>query len=143
MIARRLRASLSLLAFALPLASCTSGKSIQPVRSVDPLEAMGMLRNDFAVAIDVRQPQAYAAGRIRGARLMPAGQAQDSDPAWQGLLKSLPRNKEALVYCDSTECASEVAEKLAHAGFKAANLGLYSEWLKAGLPTESTGSHGK
>ena len=62
------------------------------VRRITPLEARAALEKGTAIIIDVRNEQAYMAGHITGATLIPFNNIA-------GRLSELPRNKMIITYC--------------------------------------------
>lgn len=81
--------------------------------------------------IDVRQPDEYRAGHIRGAKLIPLDQLAAK-------LDTLPRDREILCVCRSGARSGSATRQLQAAGFTALNLsGGMMAWQRAGLPVES------
>ena len=89
------------------------------------------LMNQGAAVLDLRSAEEYAAGHIRGARSVPAGQLADS-------LDSLKRYKDKplVVYCERGATAAAAMRTLAQQGFsQVANLrGGLSAWRAEHLP---------
>lgn len=124
------------LLIAVAFISCTKSTKTE-VGEITPLETMGMLRNDFAVLVDVREKsEIEETGMAEGARWMPESEIRDQNPRWEKFVESLPRGKEIVVYSDTGRRAGEVAERLAEKGFKVSKMGGFSEWKKAGLPVK-------
>ncbi len=88
-----------------------------------------------AVIIDVREPESYAKGHIKGAINVPASEIEKR-------LSELPADKPVIVYCSSYSCTASLvaAKKLAELG--RGNIyrfvGGLLEWKTANLPTESS-----
>lgn len=121
------------LAWLLPLAACT--KSVVEVPSVTPREAAGLLANDFAVLIDVREEdEVKATGLAEKARWIPMSKIEADAPEWKELLAATPRDKQVLFYCAKGGRAGKAAERMAQAGHKVGNLGGFEGWKSAGLP---------
>lgn len=118
--------------------SCTRSQR-QPVVSVTPMEAYGVIRNDFGVLVDVREADETREGMAAPARWMPYSKIGSNDPAWRDFLSQLSKekDKQIIIYCSEQSCAAKVADLLADQGFKAANMGAYSDWVKAGLPAKT------
>jgi len=81
--------------------------------------------------IDVRTAEEYAAGHIRGARLMPLKELA-------GHINEIPRYKAVYVYCSSGKRSSRAALLLTKYGFS--NIinvvGGIAAWRKAGYPVQ-------
>jgi rhodanese-related sulfurtransferase len=115
-----------IVAFPLALSlSCTSHKG--KMTQMPPMEAYGMLRNDFAVLIDVRDPGQQNLGMAQGALSMPASSLDES---------KLPKGKRIIVYGATYEDAAKVSKQLADDGFDVGLMGTYSDWVQAKLPTQ-------
>lgn len=118
------------------LTSCTK-KTLAPTTELPVREAMGLISNDFAVLIDVREAaeikESFAA---KPALWMPMSKIESNDPSWNALLKSLPKGKKIIFHCHAGRRAKIAALKLADQGFETAYLGEFEEWKNAGLPIE-------
>ena len=97
---------------------------------VDPVRA-GRLLGLGALAVDVREPDEYAAGHVSGARLIPLGTLSQH-------LADLPSDRDIVVVCRSGRRSGEAVRALQQAGFdKAVNLaGGMLAWRAAGMPVE-------
>ena len=86
-----------------------------------------------AVALDVREPFEWHAGRMPGAIHIPMGElAQRTD--------ELPRERTIVAVCRSGNRSGTVTEALRHAGYRAVNLdGGMKAWVRAALPLELPG----
>ena len=103
------------------------------VTSIDAQEAEQRIRNDGAVTVlDVRQPEEYAAGHIRGAVLLPLGEVNDRAE------DTLSRDDDVIVVCASGNRSLSAANKLMSMGFeRVVNLkGGMNAWQGTGLATE-------
>ena len=98
--------------------------------AIGPQDAVRLM-NQGAAVLDVRDAEAYAAGHIRGARNIPAGQLGES-------LDALKRYKDKplIVYCEQGATAAAAMRTLAQQGFsQVANLrGGLSAWRTEQLP---------
>lgn len=101
-----------------------------PVPAVEPAEAQRLL-DDGAFALDVREPDEYAAGHVAGARLIPLGQLAQH-------LQAIPRDRTTVVICRSGRRSGEAVGLLQAAGLTGSlNLtGGMIAWRRAGLPVE-------
>lgn len=82
----------------------------------------------FAI-IDVRTPEEYAEGHVKGARLIPVNELADR-------LSEVPKDRQVYVYCHSGKRSARAAALLASHGFgKVENvLGGIVAWQAAGHP---------
>lgn len=101
--------------------------------AVDTLQATQLMNRQNAVVLDLREPAAYAAGHILGAKNLPLAEldqrAGDFDK-----YKSRP----VIVHCDSGSTGSRAVSRLKARGFtQVVNLaGGFRAWLQANLPVE-------
>jgi rhodanese-related sulfurtransferase len=94
-------------------------------------EAVKLIKRG-AVLLDVRPPNEFAAGHLRGAVNIPV----DELP---GRLSELPRDQRIITYCRGEYClfADEAAELLRGKGFDVARLeGGWPEWQTEGRPVQ-------
>jgi rhodanese-related sulfurtransferase len=105
--------------------SCTrhTGKIVQ----MSANESYGMVRNDFAVLVDVRDMDQQKDGVAQGALSMPSANIDES---------KLPKDKRVIVYGATTDDTAKVANKLKDDGFDVGLMGAYSDWVQAKLPTQ-------
>lgn len=105
---------------------------LQRLPEVDPREAAERLANG-AVALDVRDPYEYDAGRIAGAVHIPMGELARRQT-------EIPRDRSVIAVCRSGSRSAAVTEALLRAGYEAENLaGGMKAWKAAGLPLEPVG----
>lgn len=105
-------------------------------RSIQPMEVQGLLNNDFAVLVDVREDTEIADGMAARAKWLPVSKIESDPAALDEFLKSVPKDKEIVFYCRSGSRAGSVAKQVAAKGYKVANMGGFHDWVAAGLPTE-------
>lgn len=100
--------------------------------AASPLEIKDRLEGkDALFVLDVRQPQEFAGGHIKGAKLIPLNELNKR-------MGELPQDKEILVVCHSGSRSSMAARQLAGAGFKVVNLrGGMMAWSRAGLSVKN------
>jgi rhodanese-related sulfurtransferase len=103
----------------------------RPIREIGPAEARRLL-DGGALALDVREPEEFAAGHVAGARLLPLGRLPTG-------LADLPRDRTIVVVCRSGRRSGEAVRTMQRAGFDdARNLaGGMLAWREAGLPVEA------
>ncbi len=100
-----------------------------------PAEAGAALRDDGALAVDVREPEEWRAGHMEGSLWIPLGELQ----ARAG---ELPRDRPLVVVCRSGSRSAYAADALVAAGWDARNLaGGLRGWAAAGLPLEPAGGY--
>jgi rhodanese-related sulfurtransferase len=108
---------------------------LRQIPELDPRAAADRLAAGEAVALDVRELDEWAAGRIEGAVHIPVGEPvarQDE----------IPDDLPIVAVCRSGSRSAWAAEMLARAGYDAANLsGGLQAWQAAGLPLEPTGGY--
>ena len=96
-------------------------------------ELLKRARDGLVTVIDVRPPEEYAAGHVRGAVNIPLSKLEKH-------LKDLDTDKEIVAYCRGPHCvlAFDAVARLRKKGLKARRLeDGYPEWKLAGLPIES------
>ena len=89
-----------------------------------------------AVLIDVREPDEWKSGVAAPAQLLPLSDLQGERRQWAPVLAA-NKDKELILYCASGIRSGQAAIRLRKDGFKTANLGAFSRWRQAGLPTRS------
>ena len=99
-----------------------------PAPAVEPHDAQRLFSGG-ALALDVREPDEYAAGHVAEARLLPLGQVG-------ARLGDLPRNRTIVVVCRSGRRSAEATRLLLGAGFADVHnlTGGMIAWRQAGLP---------
>lgn len=104
--------------------------------SLEPVPAKELLqraKTGVVTVLDVRPPEEYAAGHIRGAINVPLTELTRR-------LHEIPSDKEVVAYCRGPYCllAFEAVTQLRKKGRKARRLeDGFPEWKSAGLPVES------
>jgi rhodanese-related sulfurtransferase len=89
-----------------------------------------------AVLIDVREPDEWRSGVAAPAQLLPLSDLQGERRQWAPFLAA-NKDKELILYCASGIRSGRAALLLRKDGFKTANLGAFSRWRQAGLPTRN------
>lgn len=110
----------------------TSGRSTI-IQHVNPAGAEKLLTEKKVVVIDVRTPKEYAAGHIKGAKLIDYHGAD-----FAAKLGELDRNQEYLVHCATGGRSTKSLAVFKKLGFKeVAHLdGGFEAWKAAGEPVE-------
>lgn len=116
----------------LAVLACTANAKVQ---SITPIEAEGLLRNNFAVLVDVREANEVRNGMAAPAKWFPVGKIESDATEWRDFLSKIPKDKMIIFYCRSGRRSGIAAEKTAAKGYKTANMGGFEAWQKAGLPT--------
>jgi rhodanese-related sulfurtransferase len=108
-------------------------KARDDLEAVPREELLRRAREGSVVVIDVRPPEEYRAGHIRGALSLPLDELE-------ARIRELPARKEIVAYCRGPYClmAYQAVETLRAKGRRARRLveGL-PEWRAAGFPVES------
>jgi len=81
--------------------------------------------------LDVRKPEEYAKGHLKGAVLMDYYQ-----PDFEAKLKTIPKTSSILIYCATGRRSAETMKKLEGLGYKNVDnmLGGFVAWSKEGKP---------
>jgi rhodanese-related sulfurtransferase len=95
-----------------------------------PAQVDAALRDEDAIALDVREPEEWQAGHMLGSVWIPLGDLS----ARAG---ELPRDRPIVVVCRSGSRSAYAADALVAAGYDARNLaGGLQHWAASGLPLE-------
>lgn len=98
-------------------------------RGIEVGRAAELIRGGEALALDVREPNEWAAGHIPGATHVPKDEIQQR-------LGEFPTDRPVIAVCRS----GRVANKLRSRGFEIENLeGGMLAWQEAGLPIDPAG----
>lgn len=116
-----------------PFAAPTAAAETGAVRHVDPDGAARLLAEDKVIVLDVRTPDEFKAGHIKGARLM-----DFRDPDFAKKLGQLDRTKTYLVHCAVGGRSRASLETFRKLGFQSiVHLdGGFTAWQRAGKPVE-------
>jgi rhodanese-related sulfurtransferase len=112
--------------------------SPEQLEPVSRRELVKRAREKSVLILDVRPPEEYEAGHIRGAVSVPLNDLERR-------LGKLPKRKEIVAYCRGPYCVLSVhaVELLRSRGFRARRLADgFPEWRDAGLPISSGPSRG-
>jgi rhodanese-related sulfurtransferase len=108
------------------------GLFARPYRSVTAAEAQQAL-GQGAVLLDVREPDEWRAGHVKGARHIPLGQLPQRT-------RELPPGRPVITVCRSGARSARAAGLLAAQGVLVSNLtGGMRAWQQAGLPVAGKG----
>ena len=119
---------MSLLTALLGMLSCASGN---PVKNLDVAGFEATATDPAVFLVDVRTPEEYAEGHLRG-----AANIDWNAPEFMDVLSAAcPKETPVAVYCRTGRRSAEAAKKLAKAGYAVTNLlGGYEAWGNAGKP---------
>ena len=98
-----------------------------------PMEAARRVTAGTALLIDVREPDEWTSGVVKGALLLPLSDLRGERKLWKPVLEA-SRDKELILYCRSGNRSGMAVRILAAEKFKAANAGGFSAWKNAGQP---------
>ena|SRR6476646_5449425 len=102
---------------------------------LSPAQAGGALRDEGALAVDVREVEEWQAGHMDGSLLIPLGELA----ARAG---ELPRDRPLVIVCRTGARSAYAADALVAAGYDARNLaGGLQQWVAADLPLEPAGGY--
>ena len=95
-----------------------------------------MIDRQEVFILDVRTPEEYAAGQIKGSTLLAVQDIPKQELAEK--LKKIPKDRKILVYCRSGHRSAQASGILAENGFaRVYNMqGGITEWMKAGYDVE-------
>ena len=114
------------------LLACTASLALAAARDITAAQAQKLLsRTPKAFLLDVRTPDEYRQGHLRGAVLVPLGDLERR-------LREVPRNRTVLVYCAVGSRSRMAAGLLARKGYgEVYNMsdGIVG-WYRSGLPIE-------
>jgi rhodanese-related sulfurtransferase len=101
--------------------------------SVNTLQATQLMNRENALVLDVREPAAYAAGHILGARNVPLAELDKR----AGELEKY-KSKTVIVHCDTGSASARAVGLLKARGFEnvVSLAGGFRAWLLASLPVE-------
>jgi len=125
---------LATLALGLLIASCNAApdrQNLAPVQA-DSLLRADSLRKNF-VLVDVRTPQEFATGHLKGAKLI-----DFHAPDFQTRMSAIPRNAEILLYCRSGNRSGQALSIMKDLGFTDTRhvAGGINAWRAQGLPVD-------
>lgn len=120
----------ALLVLAFLLAAC--GPSLEGGTLED---AAKRVASGQAVLVDVREPAEWrSTGVAAPALLLSKSSYEAGSEEWKEFL-SKNRDKEIILMCRSGNRSGQMARVLTQQGLRTTNLGAYSAWKSAGLPT--------
>lgn len=103
----------------------------QPIKQIDAA-ALNQEKAKY-ILVDVRQPEEYRQGHIKGAKLIPLHQLGTR-------MQELPVGREIVCVCHTGNRSRSATKKLSAAGFNAVNLrGGMIAWMRASLPVKKGG----
>ena len=102
------------------------------VKQLDPVQVQAMvLRSPSPFLLDVRTPQEYGQGHIKGVELIPLDELPAS-------MDRIPKGREIICICESGSRSIAAASHLSEQGYRTSNLiGGMNRWIRAGLPIET------
>ena len=116
--------------------STSSNSAAKPAENISAQETQGLLVNGFAVLVDVREADEIKDGMAAPAQWIPFSKIEAGAPEWKAFQDKHPKDKKVIFYCRSGKRAGKAADLLREKGFQAANMGGFSSWTAAGLPSK-------
>lgn len=115
---------------ATPPVATASGPAARPI--VPATEAKKLLKQRNVVVLDVRTPEEFGTGHLRGAQNL-----NFRDPNFPTLLAGLDTAKTYVVYCASGNRSGKASVLMQEKGFRRlVNAGAYKDLKAAGVKTE-------
>lgn len=116
------------------LVFCNKSFAQNGIKSLTPQEYKQAIQNNpSAIVLDVRQPQEYKMGHIKGAILINVL----DEPLFEQEIKKLDKNKTYYLYCRSGKRSNKAALKMQKMGFKVWELkGGIKSWTESKMPIE-------
>jgi rhodanese-related sulfurtransferase len=102
-----------------------------------PAAALDAIKRDGAILIDVREPDEWTGGVAAPAVLLPLSDLRHGRKKWGPFLEN-HRGQKLLLYCAAGVRSGVATRALRREGFHAINLGGFSAWTHAGLPTRAS-----
>ncbi len=121
--------------FAALLSATGANASVTDIPGISPQDAYEQFKNQTALIVDVREHgELIESGMAEGALWLATSKMVDDSPEWRQFVDTTTREKLVIVYCRSGKRAQKAAVRLVENGFRAANMGAFEAWKKAGLP---------
>jgi rhodanese-related sulfurtransferase len=123
---------------ALAVTGCSKGGggAAATVESISPEQANALVQKGAAILVDVREEEEVKAGMAAPARWMSLSSIKADESAFKAMLAGVPADQPVIFYCASGGRSGKAAQRAAELGHRAANMGGYSAWAGAGLPTK-------
>ena len=102
----------------------------------EPAAAAAKVRAGEAIVIDVREPKEWESGVAAPAYLLPLSDLRGDRTKWMHVLAE-SKETPIYLYCRSGNRSGQAAAILAKEGFNVANIGGFSDWKAAELPTRT------
>lgn len=101
---------------------------------ITPTEVNKLLKDNKAILVDVREADEITLGLAGSAQWMPLSKMKNEETQFMNFLNALPKDKLIVLYCAGGKRAAKAQVELENRGYQTANMGGFSEWLKAQLP---------
>lgn len=85
-----------------------------------------------AIIVDVREADEIKDGMASPAIWIATSEIKSRSSRYKDIMKALPKDKQIYVYCASGVRSGRFVDDLTKSGYKAENLGAYSDWRDAG-----------
>jgi rhodanese-related sulfurtransferase len=114
---------------------CSAAVEDQDYRNIDAIQAAELIKQEPVLILDVRTPEEYREGHIKGSVLIPVRELEKRAGEISGHLE-----KPVLVYCRSGNRSVTASNILVSKGFRHLYhmKGGIKDWIRHGLPLEKS-----
>nr|NJM04427.1 rhodanese-like domain-containing protein [Desulfobacula sp.] len=114
---------------------CSAAVEDQGYQDIDAIQAAGLIKQEPVLILDVRTPEEYREGHIKGSVLIPV---QELDREYTKISNHL--QTPVLVYCRSGNRSVTASKILVSKGFRCLYhmKGGIKDWIRHGLPLEKS-----
>ncbi len=106
------------------------------IEAIDAKAAAALVEKGSATLVDVREEDEVTSGMAKPAKWFPLSKLNADPAAFKTFLGGIPKGNKVIFYCAAGKRAGKAAEKAAELGYRVANMGGFSDWSAAGLPTK-------
>jgi rhodanese-related sulfurtransferase len=104
--------------------------------SIAPKLAFEKVKSGKALLFDVREKEEVDLGMAEPAQWMALSQIQNNEKNLDDQFKKINKDKEIILYCRSGRRSSTAAVLIEKKGYKVFNMGGFTDWESANLPTK-------
>ena len=103
--------------------TCSKKEDRDIAKPVSVMEAAGLVQNNFAVLIDIRELAIAKQG-------MPTSAIYIAEKDLDQKIANAAGSKQVIICCDNVACGQRVSADLARKGYKSSFIPSFSEWKK-------------